>query len=92
MRRKSKRIYLWTRYGLSEEYALVSEEVFERVNQYTWYRHKRGYAQANLFESYPLMYAGEKQTVLMHRFIMDVWDDEKKIVHHRDHIKLHNQR
>lgn len=93
MRRKSKRVYL---HGLWGEgiYALVSEEDYNWVSMYRWYRHwdqrrSTSYAITNMEdESDPF---APKRSVLMHRFIMGDKCDGF-VVAHKDNNGLHNQR
>lgn len=63
--------------------ALVDDEDYERVNQYSWHTYKRGnnlYARRKLPD-------GRKE--LMHRFILN---HAYKIIDHRDQCGLNNQK
>jgi hypothetical protein len=64
--------------------ALVSPEDYERVSRFRWYRTTLGYAVREEWVS------GRRQTVWMHRFILDA--NPSLDVDHIDHDRLNNQR
>jgi len=66
------------------KHALVDDEDFERVNQYTWCANSVG---SNF---YAYRKSGNK-TILMHRFIMNV-TDPNIIVDHKYHDTLDNRK
>jgi hypothetical protein len=62
--------------------ALVDDEDFERVNAHAWSVMNHGAAQARI----------GKARVQMHRFILDLTQDDKRIVDHINHNRLDNRR
>jgi hypothetical protein len=61
-------------------YALIDDDDFEKVKQFTWHLTENGYAVAN--------HKGKK--LRMHRLVMGAKDDE--VVDHRNRMKLDNQK
>jgi hypothetical protein len=71
-----------------DKFALVSDEDFGMLNQYTWAMNKSGYAITSFYK-----YLGKKSykryKVLMHKMIMN---PKNKEVDHINHEPLDNQR
>jgi hypothetical protein len=85
----------------SEAVVLVSDEDFERVNQYRWFLKRAksppGQGDNAYYYAARSVYAGRKpdgrqitKTVWLHRFLADV--DSGEDVHHKDGDKLNCQR
>lgn len=73
--------------------ALVDDDDYERLAQYTWYAHpselrNTWYARTNI----PIAEGGrgEYKAWYMHRMIMGVLDNPNLDVHHKDENGLHN--
>ena len=60
-------------------FTLVSEDDYEKVNQYSWYQDKTGYIRGTV----------NGKSMSMHRFIMN--PDENEIVDHINHNKSDNR-
>ena len=58
--------------------ALVDDEDFERINQYTWRLHTNGYAIATA------------KNIRMHRLVVGITDEQ--VVDHKDRDKLNNRK
>jgi hypothetical protein len=78
----SKKIYLYDRNGLTDQYALVDDDNFDRLNIFRWYALNNGNT------TYALRRAGRK-TILMHTQIIVT---TKPLTDHINHNGLDNRR
>lgn len=69
------------------KFALVDDEDFEKVAQYSWYSMTNGYAARDEW-----LGNGQKRMVYMHRFILEAPDDRKIVVDHKNGKKHDNRR
>lgn len=65
-------------------FATVSVENFERVNAHKWCLNADGYAIMNMYVD------GKRTTMRMHRFILNLANNDGQIVDHIDHCILNN--
>lgn len=88
----TKQIEILSRDGPTGEYALVSNEDFELVSRFKWYKHgKKGYAIAGISD-FSLTGRHSQATMAMHRLIMGCKVDDGKTVDHINHKPLDNRR
>lgn len=78
----TKEIQLKNRYGAIVDIAIISEEDYELVSQYNWYRHTAGYAMAH-------PKGNDRITIFMHRLIMG---GDVAMVDHINRNRLDNRR
>jgi hypothetical protein len=69
---------------LQTVYVVVDDDDFERLNAFSWRSDARGYAVRSEAQE------GRAITIYMHREIMGLARGDRRIVDHRDGIRLHN--
>lgn len=70
------------------EYAMISDEDFERVSQIKWSIDKRKYTSYCFTKTT----SKPRKTIMLHRFIMGLDFGDKRVVNHIDGNGLNNQR
>jgi hypothetical protein len=69
-------------------FAIVDEEDFERVNQYTWSASWESAKRSKLYALTRVRIEGKRVGIKLHRFVMNLppylEDPERKVVHHRN--------
>ena len=69
---------------------LIDTEDLEKIKEYNWSAGWRGGYQKRYYIQYSDYSTGKCKSILLHKFIMDVWDNRE--VDHIDHDSLNNRK